>query len=60
MIVIMIGTIVVIMIVILMTIMIRRTEIMSMCQLIGGPTGCLGAKERKNCDILTERVFFLL
>jgi hypothetical protein len=28
-----------------------------MCQLFGGPTGCLGAKEGKNCDILTEMVF---
>ena len=24
-----------------------RTEITSMCQLIGGPTGCLGAKEEE-------------
>ena len=36
----------------------RRTEITSMCRLIGGPTGCLGAEEEKNHSILTVILFF--
>ena len=36
----------------------RRTEIMSMCQYIGGQTACLGAEGKKSHGILTEMVDF--
>ena len=36
----------------------RRTEIMSMCQYIGGQTACLGAEGKKSHGILMEMVDF--